>query len=144
MSVVNKSAKATSASSTWTVATTLRSLWAASSTAPVATVAPLASVKVQVADPDRSGSILAQARAHHRQRREARHRVQPEEEGERKVAVPLYWGKRLQDPKYFIWIPTLHTPDSFRGPGDDAPAGPKTGAEMAQEMANSGGECSIM
>ena len=66
------------------------------------------------------------------------------EEGERKVAVPLYWGKRLQDPKYFIWIPTLHTPDSFRGPGDDAPAGPKTGAEMAQEMANSGGECSIM
>ena len=66
------------------------------------------------------------------------------EKGERKVAVPLYWGKRLQDPKYFIWIPTLHTPDSFRGPGDDAPAGPKTGAEMAQEMANSGGECSIM
>ena len=66
------------------------------------------------------------------------------EEGERKVAVPLYWGKRLQDPKYFIWIPTLHTPDSFRGPGDDAPAGPKTGAEMAQEMANSGGECSVM
>ena len=66
------------------------------------------------------------------------------EKDERKVAVPLYWGKRLQDPKYFIWIPTLHTPDSFRGPGDDAPAGPKTGAEMAQEMANSGGECAIM
>lgn len=31
------------------------------------------------------------------------------------LPVPVFWGKRLQDPKYFIWIPTLHTPDSFRG-----------------------------
>ena len=62
----------------------------------------------------------------------------------RKVAVPLYWGKRLQDPKYFIWIPTLHEPGAFRGPGDDNPAEQKSGAEMANDMLNSGGECSIM
>lgn len=67
------------------------------------------------------------------------------EEGERKVAVPIYWGKRLNDPKYFIWIPTLHCPEAFKGPGDDTPQGPqKTGAEMAQDMANSGGDCCLM
>ena len=63
----------------------------------------------------------------------------------RKVAVPLYWGKRLQDPKYFLWIPTLHTPDSFRGPGDENSAeAKKSGAELANDMVNSGGDCSVM
>lgn len=62
----------------------------------------------------------------------------------RKVAAPLYWGKRLQDPKYFFWIPTLHTPDSFRGPGEGDDQAKKSGAEMANDMVNSGGECSLM
>ena len=67
------------------------------------------------------------------------------EEGERKVAVPLYWGKRLQDPKYFLWIPTLHTPDSFRGPGDENSAeAKKSGAKLANDMVNSGGDCCVM
>ena len=59
--------------------------------------------------------------------------------------IPLYWGKRLQDPKYFLWIPTLHTPDSFRGPGDENSAeAKKSGAELANDMVNSGGDCCVM
>ena len=65
------------------------------------------------------------------------------EPGERKVAVPLYWGKRLQDPKYFLWIPSLHTPESFKGPGDDAPTGAPDPTQAAQEAKTTGGECSI-
>lgn len=40
---------------------------------------------------------------------------QPEEETNN-VVIPLFWGKRLLDPSFFLWIPSLHTADSFRGP----------------------------
>ena len=67
------------------------------------------------------------------------------EEASLPQTIPLYWGKRLQDPKYFLWIPTLHTPDSFRGPGDDdSGEAKKTGAELANDMVNSGGDCCVM
>ena len=83
-------------------------------------------------------------RASHASAARAEGRVRRLLEPGRKVAVPLYWGKRLQDPKYFIWIPTLHTPDSFKGANDDNPHQQKTGAEMANDMMNSGGDCCVM
>lgn len=61
-----------------------------------------------------------------------------------KPTVPLYWGKRLQDPKYFIWIPSLHTPDSFKGPNDEqsstTAAAPNGQSPPPQ---TTGGDCSI-
>ncbi|KAJ1450479.1 hypothetical protein M885DRAFT_621680 [Pelagophyceae sp. CCMP2097] len=61
-------------------------------------------------------------------------------EKSRKVAVPLYWGTRLQDPKYFLWIPTLHAAGSFKGPED---AKEPDAREVAQQTTKAGGECPV-
>ena len=44
-----------------------------------------------------------------------------------KQPLPLCWGKRLQDPKYQMWMPTAHVPESFQGP-QDKPAERQPGA----------------
>lgn len=66
---------------------------------------------------------------------------------DRKVAVPLYWGKRLQDPKYFFWTPSLHSPDSFVGSGGadgpEASKDPTAAAKVAQQAQTAGGDCTI-
>ena len=50
-----------------------------------------------------------------------------------KQALPLCWGKRLQDPKYHMWMPTAHMPESFQGPqekpAERPPGAPQGGPE---------------
>jgi len=53
-----------------------------------------------------------------------------------KPCVPVHWGKRLQDPRFFFWVPTLHTPESFRAPSDISP---EAAAAAANKQAASGG-----